>query len=80
MLNKRGERLILNRWKQEGRIPENYCGPIQGIITQVEDEFRRENKISEFTRDDEGMITSFPVGWEKIRDELYRRDEPSRPL
>jgi hypothetical protein len=70
--NKPEDRVILNRWKDEGRIPENYCGPIQGIIADVEDEFRRENGIGPYIRNGNGTIQRMPEGWDKIRDELYR--------
>ena len=63
-LNKPEHRAILNQWKKEGRIPEDYCLSLQEISWQVEDEFRRENKLG-----------PLPHGWEKIRDELYGADK-----
>jgi hypothetical protein len=45
LLNKPEDRAILNKWKREGRIPENYCRSIQEIASDVEDEYRRENKL-----------------------------------
>jgi hypothetical protein len=72
LLNKRNDRALLNQWKAEGRIPENYWGPIQQIAADVEDEFRRENGIRPFIRNESGCIIGAPTGWEKIRDELYR--------
>jgi hypothetical protein len=56
LLNKRNDRALLNQWKAEGRIPENYWGPIQQIAADVEDEFRRENGIGPFIRNESGCI------------------------
>jgi hypothetical protein len=42
-LNTSENRKILNRWKAEGRLPENYCGSLQEISPAIEDECRREN-------------------------------------
>ena len=42
-LNTSENRKILNRWKAESRLPENYCGSLQEISPAIEDEYRREN-------------------------------------
>jgi hypothetical protein len=45
LLNTPEHRQLLNKWKKEGRIPESYCRSLQEIAPDVEDEYRRENKL-----------------------------------
>ena len=42
LLNTAENREILNSWKTQGRIPEDYCRSLQEISPLVEDEYRRE--------------------------------------
>jgi hypothetical protein len=41
VLNTAENREILNGWKAQGRIPENYSRSLQEISPEVEDEYRR---------------------------------------